>query len=80
MLRGANSNLCSLSMWLLECFQTDFYHKQSKKLLVSEGRTVIKCLCECHQSRRRVVFDPELVAMSTTCSVSALCCSVSLES
>ena len=28
--------------------------------------TVVKCICECHQSRCRVVFDPEPAAMSTT--------------
>ena len=36
------------------------------KLLLSEGGTVVKCICECHQSGRRVVFDPEPVAISTT--------------
>ena len=42
-------------------------------LLLSERQTVVKCICECNQSGRRVVFDPELVAMSTAfCSVSAL--------
>ena len=34
--------------------------------LLSEGRTVVKCICECNQSGRRVVLDPEPVAMSTT--------------
>ena len=50
------------------------------KLLLSEGRTVVKCICECNQSGLRVVFDPEPVAMSTTFCVwcfSARCyCSV----
>ena len=35
-------------------------------LLLSEGRTVVKCICECNQSGRRVVFDPDSVAMSAT--------------
>ena len=34
--------------------------------LLSEGRTVVKCICECNQSGRSVVFDSEPVAMSTT--------------
>ena len=48
-------------------------------LLLSKGRTVVKCICECNQSGRRVVFYPEPVAMPTTfcgwnvfCSTSAL--------
>ena len=36
------------------------------EFLLSEGRTVVKCICECNQSGRRVVFDPEPVAVSTT--------------
>ena len=36
----------------------------AKSLLLSEGRTVVKCICECNQSGRRVVFNPEPVAMS----------------
>ena len=36
------------------------------KLSLSEGRTVVKCICECNQSGRRVVFDPWPVARSTT--------------
>ena len=35
-------------------------------LLLSEGLTHCKMHCECNQCGRRVVFDPELVAMSTT--------------
>ena len=34
-------------------------------LLLSEGRTVVKCISECNQSGCRLVFDPEPVAMST---------------
>ena len=34
--------------------------------LLSEGRTVVKCICECNQSGRRVAFYSEPVAMSTT--------------
>ena len=34
-------------------------------LLLSKGQTVVKCICECNQSRRRVIFDPKPVAMST---------------
>ena len=34
-------------------------------LLLSEGRTVVKCICECNQSGRRVVFNPKPVAMVT---------------
>ena len=34
--------------------------------LLSEGQTVVKCICECNQIGRRVVFDSETVAMSTT--------------
>ena len=30
-------------------------------LLLSEGRRVIQCISECHQSGRRVVFDPLLL-------------------
>ena len=35
-------------------------------LLLSEGRTVVKCICECNQSGRRVIFYPEPFAMSTS--------------
>ena len=35
-------------------------------LLLSEGRTVVKCICEWNQSGRGVVFDPQPVAMETT--------------
>ena len=35
-------------------------------LLLSEERTVVKCICECNQSGRRVVFYPEPGAVSTT--------------
>ena len=33
-------------------------------LLLPEGRTVVKCICECNQSGRRVVFNPLPLAMS----------------
>ena len=36
--------------------------------LLSVGRTVVKCICECNQSGRRVFFYSETVAMSTTFS------------
>ena len=41
-------------------------------LLLSEGRTIVKCICEsgsgceCSQSGRRIVIYPKPVAMSTT--------------
>ena len=36
-------------------------------LLLSEGRTVVKCICEYNQSGRGAVFDPEpAFATSTT--------------
>ena len=48
-------------------------------LITVEGRTVVKCICECNQSGCRVSFYPEPVAMSTTfsgwsnfCNISAL--------
>ena len=51
-----------------------------KLSLLSGGRAAVKCICECNQSRHRVVFYPEPVAMSTTpsgwwsvfCSLKAL--------
>ena len=42
-----------------------------------ELRTVVKCICECHQSGRRVVLDPEPVAMSTASCARVSFCSVS---
>ena len=38
----------------------------TNELLLSEQRTVVKCICKCNQSDLRVVFDPEPVVMSTT--------------
>ena len=35
-------------------------------LLLSQGQTVVKRICECNQSGRGVVFYPEPVAMSRT--------------
>ena len=43
-------------------------HCMSWELLLSERRTVVKCICESNQSRHWVVFYPEPVAMSTTFS------------
>ena len=40
--------------------------RQTRYLLLSEGRTVVKSICECNQSGRMVIFYPEPVAMSTT--------------
>ena len=54
-------------------------------LLLSKGQTVVKINafvnkgadCECNQSRRRVVFYPEPVAMSTTFCKGVSICSLS---
>ena len=35
------------------------------EICTSCRRTVVKCICECNQSGRRVVFDPEPVVIST---------------
>ena len=45
--------------------------------LLSVGRTVVKCICECDQSGHSVVFDPEPVDMSTTFCTRVSVCSVS---
>ena len=52
--------------------------KANIELLLSEGRTVVKCICECNQSGRRVVFYPEPVTMSVTFCGSSAFCSVSV--
>ena len=40
--------------------------KLTSCLLLSKGWTIAKCICECNKSGRRVVFEPEAVAMSTS--------------
>ena len=45
------------------------YFLRSSSLLLSEGRTVVKCICESNQSGRRVGFDPEPVAICQQLSV-----------
>ena len=47
----------------------------SKGLLLSVGQIVVKCIWECNQSGRSVVFNPEPIAMSTT---SCVFCSISM--
>ena len=47
-------------------------------LFLSEGRTVVKCVSECNQSGRRIVFGPEPVAMSTTVCASSVVVSAAL--
>ena len=59
-----NSKFSESSKWslwpILNCFTYAInFGSNNDKELPSKGRTVIKCIHECHQSGRRLVFYPE---------------------
>ena len=68
--RQYNLRVCQVSSSARERNQEQTKTEHDKclgsQLLLSEGRTVVKCISECNQRGRRVVFGSEPVAMSTT--------------
>ena len=65
---SATKFLCEVSIYVLQ---------KLILLLLSEGRTVVKCICECNQRGRRVLFDPEPVTISVAFCARVSFCSVS---